>query len=300
MANDQDIEGTGPTSPDEVEALLRARYARTRRGMGPEPEGLEEIALYLDGALTAERAAAVDERLEREPELGEIVAELRRLDQTELASNVVPLVIPSSRSTRIGDALPSLKTLATRDRQRSSLRLAIMGVGVAAALAAILFLATRPPMESQGTRGAGLAGQRDDIAIGFEPSTGPDTPFHAVIEVEAPAAGVLSVLLATPEGTRPVGLCEAEACLVTQDRVSLSVGTNRVRALIAGGPADCAYLLALTSDGRGAAASVDPHAAAARLGAVVSGSGCVLDSPEQLSGIAGVRHVAFMQVPVNP
>lgn len=297
--DDSDAGAEGNVEPGVARAL-EARFRRAKDAAGPEPEGLEEVALYLDGALPEARRQAVEERLRREPELREVVGELERLERAEARpDNVVPFVIPSERARRVGavdQARPgTLRALPAPERKKNPLRLAVVGIGAALALAAVLFLVTRPAMQTEGESGAGVTGRGDAIAIGFEPG-------HAVIEVDAGAPGEISVLLATPDGTRALGLCEARSCLVTQDSLPIRAGKSTVRAALDGSAGSCAFVLALTSKGGGptsprSAAYVDPHAAAKALGAVVSEQGCVLESAELLAGLASARHVAFMKVP---
>lgn len=291
--------GEGHVDPGVARAL-ELRFGRTRRAAGAEPQGLEEVALYVDGALPESRRRAIEERLRAEPELREVVDELERLErETERADNVVPFVIPSGRARRVGatDAgRPGTpRALPLPERNKSPLRLAVVGIGAALALAAVLFLVTRPAMQIEGESGAGLSGRADAIAIGFEPG-------HAVIEVDAGAPGEVSVMLATPAGTRALGLCEARSCLVTQDTLPIRAGKTTVRAALAADVGPCAYVLALTAKGGGpstprSAAYVDPHAVARTLGTVVSGEGCLLESASLLDGLTGARHVAFMKVP---
>lgn len=280
-----------------VVTALRSRYGKTRRAAGPEPKGLEEVALYVEGALPAERKAAVEARLGAEPELRQLVDELRRLDAEDAPSNVVPFVVPAGRSVRVGNAGPgTLRALPTPEKKKSPMRTAVLGIGVALALAAVLFLVTRPRVETQGTSGAGVGGAAPDVvAIGFAGG-------EALLEVDAGSPGQLTVLVATPEGTRAVGLCSARACLVTNDAVALRTGKNQARAVVGTDNGACAFVLALTSAGgevtsERSAAHVDPHAAAKALGTVVSKDGCVLESMDRLKGISGARHLSFIRIP---
>ena len=301
MADDKTALDTDDNDLDlGVATALRARFGKTRRAAGPEPRDLEEVALYVEDALPAERRAAVEARLGAEPELRQVVDELARLEQDgrdEAPSNVVPFVVPAGRSLRVGTSGPgTLRALPTPEKKKNPMRTAILGIGVALALAAVLFLVTRPRVETQDTTGAGVgSGAVDAIAIGFSGG-------EALLEVDAGAPGQLAVLVATPEGTRAVGLCSARACLVTNDSVALRAGKNQARAVVGTGNGTCAFVLALTSAGgdvtsERSAAHVDPHAAAKALGTVVSKDGCVLESMDRLKGISGARHLAFIRIP---
>lgn len=280
-----------------VALALTTRFGRTRRHSGAEPEHLEEIALYVDGALPQDRRTAVEARLAREPELRAMVDELAKLEAAP--SNVIPLVIPAGRTSRVGQAglAGGLRSLPMPEpKKKNPLRTAVIGIGAALALAAVLFLAVQPPVKTDGTQGAGIGGKPDGIAIGFDNG-------QAVLEVDAAMAGELSVLLATPTGTHAVGLCDAKACLVTQDRLPLRVGKNPARAVLGNAAASgtCAFVLALTANGLNpgserSAAYIDPHATAAALGTVVT-KDCVLESLDRLKTVSGARHVAFMKVP---
>jgi len=263
--------------------LLTRRHGRAKKAAGPEPERLEDIARYVDGELEGHKKAAVEARLAAEPELAEVVATLAQAEDAEReAAKVVPLVIPEGRRLRVGESSGGLRTLNLPERpKKSGMRLALTGIGAALALAAIMFLVTRPPKQTTGSMGAGN-GKSESIAIGFEAG-------HALIEVEATQPGELAVLIATPAGTRAAGLCEAKTCLVTSDTLPLRSGKSTARAVL-GEDGACAFVLALTAE------RADPHAAAKALGTVVSAS-CVLEPIAQLEGVAGARHVAFMKVP---
>lgn len=285
-----------------VASALTSRFGRIRKSSGAEPSGMEEIARYVDGDLPAERRSVVEARLRNEPELKAMVDELAKLeaqDQPEVSekpSNVIPLVIPAGRAARVGQSGPgTLRALPTAETRKNPLRTAIVGIGAALAIAAVAFLVTRPPVKTEGTQGAGIGDKRDGIAIGFESG-------QAVFEVDAVSSGELTVLVATPNGTRAVGLCDAKTCLVTQDQLPLRTGKNTARAVIGDDNGDCAFVLALTANGTNpgserSAAYVDPHAAAKALGTVVTKDTCVLESLDRLQGVSGARHVAFMKVP---
>jgi len=127
-----------------VDAALRARFGRIRKHSGAEPDGLEEIARYVDGDLPAERRVAVEARLGAEPELRELVDELAKLERgerqadrsaAERPSNVIPLVIPASRAARVGQAAPgAVRALPLAEPKKNPLRGAVVGIGIALAI----------------------------------------------------------------------------------------------------------------------------------------------------------------------
>jgi len=296
MATNNNSNDEGDLHPG-VDAALRTRFSRIRNNSGAEPEGLEAVARYVDGDLPPAERLAVEARLAAEPELRALVDELAKLEAAQdMPSNVIPLVIPAGRAARVGYAAPgSVRSRPLAEPKKNPLRAAVIGIGLALAIAAVLFLVTRPALKTEGTQGAGIGERRDSIAIGFESG-------QAVLEVDAVRSGELAVLIATPSGTRAAGLCDARTCLVTQDRLALRAGKNAARAVIGSDNGSCAFVLALTANGPNptsdrSAAYVDPHAAAKALGTVVSKETCVLESLDRLQGVSGARHVAFMKVP---
>jgi len=309
MATNDNIDSDNVTGSNEdadvtvdpgVAQALTSRFSRTRKNRGAEPSDMEEIARYVDGDLPADRRTAVEARLRAEPELKAMVDDLAKLEgqggSNSANSNVIPLVIPAGRTARVGQSgLGTLRALPPAETRKNPLRTAIIGIGAALAIAAVVFLVTRPAVHTEGTQGAGIGDKRDGIAIGFEAG-------QAVFEVDAISSGELTVLVATPNGTRAVGLCDAKSCLVTQDQLPLRAGKNSARAVIGSDNGSCAFVLALTANGSNpgsarSAAYVDPHAAAKALGTVVSNDTCVLESLDRLQGVSGARHVAFMKVP---
>ncbi len=266
--NDKTDTAEGPNDEGDlvsdpgVARALQTRFGQTRKNSGPEPTALEDIARYVDGDLPADRRATVEARLRAEPELRELVDELAKLERgdgqattpaeghAERPSNVIPLVIPAGRAARVGQASVAfgqsgpgtVRALPLAEPKKNPMRTAVIGIGAALAIAAVAFLVMRPPMTTEGTQGAALGDKRDGIAIGFEAG-------QAVLEVDAVTSGELTVLVATPSGTRAVGLCDAKTCLVTQDRVLLRAGKNSARAVIGGDNGSCAFVLALTANG---------------------------------------------------
>ncbi len=143
--------------------LLARRTRAKRRRLGPEPDDLEQVASWLDGSLGEAEGQAVERRVEADPELREVVAELRRHEATAPklvvgGANVVSLAAHRERASRaevVG--VPSLGAAPQASRRSPGLQRIVLSIGGVVAIAAIVFIVTRPAgLVEQGTAGAGL------------------------------------------------------------------------------------------------------------------------------------------------
>jgi len=152
---------------DERTGDLLARRARAKRGrLGPEPADLELVASWLDGTLGEAEGHEVQRRVEADPELREVVAELRRQGTADLkavagGANVVSLAAHRERAGRAAVlnvvGAPSIGASPDHTKRRPGLQRIVLSIGGVVAIAAIVFIVTRPagPVD-QGTAGAGL------------------------------------------------------------------------------------------------------------------------------------------------
>jgi anti-sigma-K factor RskA len=139
-----------------VALLLTAQAKQRKKRAGKEPADLLAIARYVDGDLPPDERARVASLIEGDPDLSAMVAALRQHD-----------VRGSEAGTRMAPVLPlpsnviSLSERARRlpEKRPNTTRRLIVGVGSVLAIAAMVFLVTRPSTEpTSTTHGASMVG----------------------------------------------------------------------------------------------------------------------------------------------
>lgn len=291
-------EGADAPVDERLAAALRHRFGATRRRVGPEPEALEEVAQLIDGTLPIMRRARVEARLDADPELAEVVRTLREMEGVRLDE---PLVMPPSHAQRVGAAAVSaseqyarlvserdnvvplsaatrgIRPLArpetpARDSGRSR-RFVAVGLGTALAMAAVMFLVTRPsgdkPVES--AQGAGLAGAPEAVALRFQ---GADV----VVDVRTQTPGRVVAALLDETGAKTVG--------------ELEIGARKNTLLVAVPKGSgCRYILAMSMDDGGA-----PKALEGARKALVENT-CTLIPLDALRAATGARQLGVIRLP---
>jgi hypothetical protein len=167
----QDDEKTGFDEP--TGRLLTQRSRAKRKRLGPEPDDLELVANWLDGTLGEAEGHEVERRVQADPELSAVVAELRRHEASDPKSvvggaNVVSLAAHRERAGRADVVgVPSLGASPERTRRSPGLQRIVLSIGGVVAIAAIVFIVTRPaagPVD-QGTAGAGLGVNAAEVTL---------------------------------------------------------------------------------------------------------------------------------------
>jgi anti-sigma factor RsiW len=289
-----------PIDP-RVAAVLQRRFTKTKRAAGVEPELLEELAQLVDGTLPIMRRARVEARLEADPELAEVVRTLREIEGLRADE---PLVMPPAHAQRVGAAAVSAaeqyariaderaKVVSIADAAKApsrgirpltrpepvkdsgrSRRFVAIGLGTALAMAAVMFLVTRPSSDKrpEAAQGAGLSAAPEAVALRFQ---GADV----VVDVRTQTAGRVVAVLVSEAGSQRVG--------------ELEIGSGKSTLLVAVPKGTgCRFIVAMTVDEAGGARAI------AGTGSALLDGTCGLVPVEALLASTGARQVGAIRLP---